>query len=219
MSQPRQKKQKHKTLVWWVILVGFVLSFMLMLVPKPELQVNVDVFPWKSHFNEQNKLVALGVVINENTANDAIKIFGEDYEILAFSKKDESQKVVEIYFPTMMLSRVRGVATLVMDVPEKLLKEAYARGVKTTVNTSGNRQVTLLAADANLMLDYKIKYITYVPKVSLTEEMIRSRFGEPAKIKPDEGDVTRWLYPNKGLEIIVNPNGAEVLQFNPAIRP
>lgn len=219
MSQPRQKKQKHKTLVWWVILAGFVLSFMLMLVPKPELQVNVDVFPWKSHFNEQNKLVALGVVINENTANDAIKIFGEDYEILAFSKKDESQKVVEIYFPTMMLSRVRGVATLVMDVPEKLLKEAYARGVKTTVNTSGNRQVTLLAADANLMLDYKIKYITYVPKVSLTEEMIRSRFGEPAKIKPDEGDVTRWFYPNKGLEIIVNPNGAEVLQFNPAIRP
>jgi len=219
MSQPRQKKQKHKTLVWWVILAGFVLSFMLMLVPKPELQVNVDVFPWKSHFNEQNKLVALGVVINENTANDAIKIFGEDYEILAFSKKDESQKVVEIYFPTMMLSRVRGVATLVMDVPEKLLKEAYARGVKTTVNTSGNRQVTLLAADANLMLDYKIKYITYVPKVSLTEEMIRSRFGEPAKITPDEGDVTRWLYPNKGLEIIVNPNGAEVLQFNPAIRP
>jgi len=212
------QKTKSKTVVWWVLLGGFSLTLLLMFIPKPDLKVNADIFPWKSHYNENNQLIALGLVINESTANDAVKIFSKDYEILAFSKKDETKKVIEIYFPTLMLSRVRGVATLIMDVPEQLLTDVYTRGVKTTVNTSGNRQVTLTVKDTELIMNHKIKYITYVPKKNLSEKMIRSRFGEPHEILADKDDITRWIYPTKGLEIIVNPEGAEVLQFNPAIK-
>jgi|ACQI01.1.fsa_nt_gi hypothetical protein len=212
-----KQPMKIRVIVWWVVLLAVVLTILLMLIPKPSQKVNSDTLPWKSHFNAENKLVALGLVLTESTPNDAVKLFGYDYEILAFSKKDGSEKVIEVYFPTMNVARIRGVSTLILDVSEDELSQMYGRGIKTTVNSSGNRQVTLLNEDAVSLMDNKIKYLTFVPKKNLPEQMLRNRFGEPTKIKPAEDELTRWFYPEKGLEIIVNPDGAEILQYYPAV--
>jgi hypothetical protein len=207
-------KKSSKTTVWWVLLAAVVLTFLLMLIPKESVKVDPNILPWNSYFNENNELVALGITLNKSTTNDALKLFGNDYEVLVFSKKDESGKVVEIYFPTMTLERLRGVVTLVLDVPDKELSAMYERGTTTTINQAGNRQVTLQSEDSESLMDNKIKYLTFVPKNSLSEEVLKGRFGEPAQIKSAEDGLMRWLYPQKGLEIIVNPKGAEVLQYH-----
>lgn len=211
-------KSESKNIAWWVLLFAFVLTILLMFVPKEKVEINPNILPWNSHFNEQGDLIALGLTLNKSTPNDATKIFGHDYEILAFSKKDLSGKSVEVYFPTMTIANFRVIATLVLDVSDEELEEIYARGATTTINQSGNRQVNLLSEDSEKLMNNKIKYITLVPKKNLPEEIIKKRFGEPKFIEKTPEDLPRWFYPKKGLEIIVNPNGAEILQYYPSVR-
>ena len=43
------------------------------------------------------------------------------------------------------------------------------------------------------------------------------RFGEPLRRIQEAGGISHWLYPDKGLDIAINPDGKEVLQYiNPA---
>ncbi len=203
-----------KNIGWWVLVLAFSLTILFMYLSKEKIQVDANILPWNSHFNAQGELVALGLILNKSTPNDAFKIFGYDYEVLAFSKKDLSEKVIEIYFPTMNVARIRGVVTLVLDVSDSEVAEMFARGTTITINQSGNRQVTLLSRDSASLMDNKIKYFTFVPKKNLPEDVLRHRFGNPATIKPAEKDIYLWGYPSKGLEIIVNTKGADILQFS-----
>lgn len=222
MNEKIKTKSKNflNNIAWWVLLAAFALTITLMLIPREQVEIDPNILPWNSHFNEQGNLNVLGLTLNESTPNDAVKLFGVDYETLAFSKKDLSGKVVEIYFPTMRVARLRAVATLVLDVPEKELEEMYLRGASTTVTKVGNRQVELLSEDTASLMDNKIKYLTLVPKKSLPEEVLRKLFGEPERIKSIENGIELWFYPQKGLEIIVNPKGAEILQYyiDPSVR-
>ncbi len=207
------KKAKSFSAVGWVILAGIVLTVVMMFLPREKEVIDPSILPWNSVVNAQGQVEALGLTLDKSTPKDALKEFGYDYEVQVFTDKKANDKSAEFYFPTMTLARLRGVVTLVLDVPSDELDEMYNRGVKITVNTVGNRQVTLLDKDAVSLMDKKIHSMTFVPKNNLTPEMVEFRFGKPASKKVGSDGLARWAYPKKGLEIILNPEGPEVLQY------
>ncbi len=213
MRKKPTTKRNYKTTVWWVLLFAIILTIILIFTPKGSEEVVPKMLPWNSFYNEQNQLVALGLTLNKSTVNDAVELFGSDYEMLVFSERDASNKVVEVNFPTMNLARLRGFLTLVLEVPELELDEMFSRGVKSTMNHSGKREITLFRGDKLSLMDNKIRYFTFVPRKDLPEDLLKSLFGEPELIKADLHGINRWFYPQKGLEIIVNPHGADVFQY------
>ena len=56
--------------------------------------------------------------------------------------------------------------------------------------------------------------LTYLPKTDLEPKVVGKRFGEPAeKIAEPGGRVEHWLYPDKGLDIVMDKQAKEVLQY------
>lgn len=213
MKSNNKKTDQGFSAAWWVLLAAVLLSIILMLIPKPVEVVDPKILPWNSVINEQGNIEALGLTLGVSTPQDAIALYGEDYETLVFTDKSENNKVAEVYFPTMTLAKLRGVVTLILEVPENELSEMYSRGVKITVNSAGNRQITLRGEDSDSLIDNTILTMTYVPKKNLSKDMITMRFGEPNSKSIGSDGLERWHYPDKGLEIILNPDGPEVLQY------
>ena len=70
---------------------------------------------------------------------------------------------------------------------------------------------TLLAGAAMMMA---VTAITYIPSLNLETSMLQKRFGEPAqKIMDSVNHAEHWLYPDKGLDIALNKNEKDVLQY------
>lgn len=54
--------------------------------------------------------------------------------------------------------------------------------------------------------------MTFIPSINLDEEVIRTRFGEPDQRTELEG-VVHFLYPEKGLDVVIIEEGKEVIQY------
>lgn len=197
----------------WVLLGAIVLTALLLLLAPSEKEIDQNLLPWNSHYTSDNHLKALGLTIGVSTVSDAEKLFGKDVEIQIFSKKDESNKTAEVFFPYMSVAAITGSLTLSLEVPDSVLNAMYSRGVKTTVNSLGNRQVTPEKADGDALLGYPIKNLTLAPKKKLTQRGIKLRFGEPTRVTKNADGSTRWIYKNKGVEVIFNPEGPDALQY------
>lgn len=201
-----------------VLIAAILLTGILVLFPPNREEVNPQLLPWNSHYDEQNQLHALGLILNNSTVHDAIALFGDDYEVKLFSKKDESGKTAEVYFPTANIGTIRGGIALSVDVPQNELDTIYQNGVQTTVTKLGNRQVTPTTADGENLLRYPVRHATLVPKKNLTERALKMRFGEPSRSERQSDGVDHWFYPEKGLEILFNPEGPEGLQYYPGAK-
>lgn len=197
----------------WVLLAAIGLTAILLLFAPEDQQVDEQLLPWNSHYTADHQLTALGLVLGKSTVEDAKHLYGSDVEIKIFSKKDESDKSAEVYFPTIRISSISASLTLNLQVPAEVLNQMYSRGVKTSVTPTGSRQVTPVSSDQQKLMTYPIKYLTLVPKKDLTERGIKMRFGEPDRIDPNPDGLNRWVYLDKGLELIFNPEGPEALQY------
>ena len=114
MKSNNKKTDQGFSAAWWVLLTAVLLSIILMLIPKPVEVVDPKILPWNSVINEQGNIEALGLTLGVSTPQDAIALYGEDYETLVFTDKSENNKVAEVYFPTMTLAKLRGVVTLIL---------------------------------------------------------------------------------------------------------
>ncbi|MDH3353810.1 MAG: hypothetical protein OEL79_01195, partial [Chromatiales bacterium] len=92
----------------------------------------------------------------------------------------------------------------------------YKGGARIAKMGDGGRKVTLNGADLERLYQMPIHSMTYIPKAKLNELLLVQRFGEPQqKIEEQEIGVSHWLYPDKGLDIILNKSGKAVFQYLP----
>ncbi len=61
-----------------------------------------------------------------------------------------------------------------------------------------------------------IDRITYIPSVHYETDIAEKRFGKPAEIISEDEQSDYWFYPEKGLVLMMNQEGKEVLQY---VRP
>ncbi len=219
MTPSTSKSTNKGTSPFFIALfIAVGLTAILMFMPPSSMELPKTALPWKSQYNAQNQLEALGLTINKSTALDAKAYFGNDIEVKIFSQKDETQKSAEIYFGNVTFSNIRGTVALGIAVAPEKLDQFYGRGIKTTVTALGNREVTPQKSDAKELMRQPIRLITLIPKKQLTERAIKMRFGDPHRIETQSDGLDHWFYPEKGLEILLDHEGPEALQYSPKIQ-
>lgn len=208
-------KTKKELPVFWIILIGSIVSFLaLVWLTTPEGEpVDSQQLPWNAHFNEQGKLQALGLELGTSTLKDAMQLYGKDVEIKIFSAKDESNKSLEAFFPVIYIGSIKAGLALRLDASPEAISAAYDNGKKTTVTQNGERQVELYNSDNVSFFNTPIMSATLVPRKNLTDRAIAKRFGEPAVKEMQSDGLDHWFYPDKGLELIIDKEGPEALQF------
>jgi len=172
--------------------------------------------PWQVEITQDGASSVFGMTLGKTTLAEAEKELAEPAEVSLFVPA-EGQKVIEAYFDSVDISGLRARIVIVMQVSQEEIEAMFNRGARVANMGGGRRKVTLSDQDMEYLHQMPIGSLTYIPRVNLDAELVSARFGKPAeRIAEPNGKVVHWLYPDKGLDIALDAEGKEVLQY---VRP
>jgi hypothetical protein len=101
-----------------------------------------------------------------------------------------------------------------LDLDQKTREEMYQRGARISQPGDGTKKVSLSSADEGAIASAVIQQITYLPSAKLDGKLIEKLFGKPESIiQVKKSSIEHWLYPEIGLDILLDPDGKEVFQY------
>lgn len=173
--------------------------------------------PWLIEINSEGNLSVFGVTLGHSSLAQAREQFQSQGKTSLFRTTD-GRYLIEVFFQSLFLSGIKGDIVLEIGLPQAQAAEIFARGERISTLSSGVRKVELASQDKQQLAQERITSITFIPSADLDQALLVSRFGEPeSRISEKGSSMVHWLYPGKGLDIAVNPEGKEVLQYiNPA---
>jgi len=213
------KKILLPCLVFFVIIAFFFLSPLLFHASEVTQQANNVGLPWEIERDGTGQIRVFGLSPGVSTLNDAIARFGNDMELAVivaanFPKDGEAKDAaLEGYYNQVTLGFVHARLILTLDVPPSVVASMLERSVKKEYMQNGSRKFRLHPDDAKLAGTLPLAALTLVPNAQLDAETIVSRFGSPAAIIPMGETLQHYLYPEKGLDVVLDRKGKEILQY------
>jgi len=116
---------------------------------------------------------------------------------------------LEAYFSHYSAGPITGKLILIMDIAPDALSPLRKRSFQD----GGTRRYHLHPDDLQVAYRAPVKIINFMPGFNLDEEIAQARFGTPAEIIRVNEQQKHFLYPGKGLDLILNTDGKEVLQY------
>jgi hypothetical protein len=188
-----------------------------LLIPE-NIDDEIPRYPWLVERDQSGRTQVFGFTLGETTLGEIREFFREEGEINLFARLDTNGKpvgyAVETYFEQIYLNRLRADFVITLEADRTTLESMYERGLRISQLGSGAKKVKLDPADVEILLSVPIRSITYLPWKSLDAEIIQNRFGTPAEKRTEpETRVTHWLYPDKGMDVGIDPDGGVVVQY------
>ncbi|WFE69671.1 hypothetical protein P8S54_05045 [Thiomicrospira sp. R3] len=201
--------------LYWVILIAVALFIGLMTLAPKEETFNQAHLPWNASYDDQGRLHALGIVLNESNLKELTELYGRDIEIKLFQMSD-GERSAEAYIHSAYIGSIHGSLVIKLSMTDDQLNRYYDRGARTTISKQGAREVQLNNEDTLELFNYPIGELTLVPRRRLTEVAIERRFGQPSRVVENE-DLTKSLFfDDKGLELILIEKGNDILRYTQA---
>jgi hypothetical protein len=197
-----------------ILAVSIVLMLLLMLAaPAPERTAPAaNGLPWQIEVQPDGTSRVFGLTLGRSTLNDARGRFGPEPQVAIVTAPGEAGSL-EAYFESVSLGFFTGKMVLTLEVAQDAVEQMRARAVKIEHMESTTRKARLAAADREFADRAPIRAITFVPSAHLEEATILERFGPPAERLRDGEQVEHFLYPARGLDVILDRKGKEVLQY------
>lgn len=177
-------------------------------MPAPALQD----LPWRVEVHADESSTVFGLRLGHSTLADAQARFGEEMELAVIAAPGEAGDL-EAYIGRFTAGVLTGKLVLSADLPDDSVR-ALRRGAESASPTAtGALKFRLAQADLQTTLKAPINALTFVPSVNIDPETAERRFGTPAERIADANGAEHWLYPDKGLDLILHPEQKEVLQY------
>ena len=96
-----------------------------------------------------------------------------------------------------------------MDVAPDVLQSLRERAF----HDGGTRRYHLHPDDLPVAFRAPVGVITFLPSFNLDEDIAQARFGMPAEIIQVHPEQQHLLYPDKGLDLILNAGSKDLLQY------
>ncbi len=202
----------RKILTWLLSATALILLAVIMIPGEPPAQ-RPELFPWNLGQDAQGHNRVIGLVLGVSTLEEARQLFREEGETALFVEPD-GDFFLEAYLKGISLNGLKADLVLNLEVDPDQAAAMFDRGVRMKSLESGNRRVDLASQDQQTLAKSVIRSLTLVPGSDLDPETLVRRFGEPAQRRTEgDSDIVHWLYPDRGLEIVVDPEGKEMLQY------
>jgi hypothetical protein len=120
---------------------------------------------------------------------------------------------LEGYYNQMPLGFVLARVVVTVDASKDLIAAMRERALKVKHMESTTRKITLHPDDLALADSLPVQAISVIPSINLDEETVVQRFGQPAERLVVAEKRVHLLYPQKGLDILVDGEGKELLQY------
>lgn len=198
-----------------VAVLGFIGIFLLL---PEEIDDGVVRLPWQVSIDDQGRTQVFGFTLGETPLAEVRSVFREEGKLSLFAQPGDGTYAVEAYFDQIYLNRLRADFVMTLAADQETLAPMYERGLRISQLGSGAKRVTLDPDDAKHLADLPLRSITYLPWKSLDGEIIERRFGTPSeRFTEEKTGVAHWLYPDRGIDIGLDPRGGVVIQYvNPS---
>ncbi len=174
----------------------------------------IEGLPWQIELLPEGKSRVFGLILGQSTLADAFSVLGQDHELAIISMLDE-QGALEAYFPRYLAGVITGKLILAAQIDEAQLQAMRSRATSIDYTGSGAKKFRLYQDDIATAENLLIATITFIPTTNFDEEIIMLRFGKPDQRIQSNDNTEHYLYRKKGLDIILNKKGKEVLQYVP----
>lgn len=196
--------------VMGVTIIALIAALWLPGGPPPEEYRNL---PWQIEVTGDGHSKVFGITLGQSTLGEVEKQFQEPSEISLFAT-DDGERVVEAYFNTVMLNGFKAKMVATLGFNDEQLQELYDDGERIATLAKGKRKITLSDTNLERARNTPVVALTYLPRINLDDVTVVKRFGEPArKVAEADGKVVHWLYPDKGLDVVMYAEAKEVLQY------
>ena len=181
--------------------------------PQGENGIRVTNLPWQITIVDAQTLHVFDLNVGKDNLGQAVKILLSEYELAWFENEDGTIGL-EAYFIRVNLSGLR--ARIVLELDSSALDIAYLKANSGKPEILKSHAIKYPLDDlAHTMSDKIIKSLTYIPKSSVDAEMLKRRFGQSSEVVKADENTEFWLYPQKGLVIMLNQRGKEAFQYVP----
>ena len=137
---------------------------------------------------------------------------GDEIEVAIIAEPNEIG-TLEGYYAQVPLGFVLAKMVVTVDVPDEAISAMRERALRAKHMESTTRRITLHPDDLAAADRLPIRAISVIPTINLDEATIVQRFGEPGERIVVSDKRTHLLYPKLGLDVVVNKDGKELLQY------
>lgn len=168
--------------------------------------------PWQIETLPGGESRVFDLTLGHSTLADARKRFGDEMPLAVVAEPNESGNV-EGYYENVTAGFVAGRLIVTADLPPAVIDAMRERSPKTEYMQSTTRKARLADSDFAAALAAPIRALSFIPAAQLDEDIVIQRFGQPTeRIRVNE-HVEHLLYPARGLDLVLDSKGKELLQY------
>ncbi len=188
------------------VAVPFLQRMWQKLPPKPQGM------PWQIETLPGGGSKVFDLVLGKSTIREARERFGKGME-LAIVATGAEPGALEAFYDEANAGGITGKVVLGAEVDTATVERFKRRAVKIDHLDSKTLEFTLRADDVPAADQAPIGTITFIPSASFGEKTALARFGQPAERIRTDAQVEHFLYPDKGLDLVIDSKGKEILQY------
>lgn len=155
---------------------------------------------------------APGATQAASTLADALQQWGEAMQIAIIAAPGEDG-LLEAFVDPASAGFITGKAVVTAQLSQGDIRAMRERAIKSEFMESTTRKYTLTPADLQIALKAPITALSFIPQANLDADTVVARFGTPAERVRSNGHLEHFLYPAKGLDLALDSEGKELLQY------
>ena len=195
-----------------LILVALIVPFLIPGLAKREGVDPNSNLPWQIELDGQGGSTVFGLRPGVSTLGEVRQRLGGEIEVAIIAEPNEAG-MLEGYYAQVSLGFVMARAIITIDAAEQTIIALRERALKAKHMESTTRKITLHPDDVVAVDAMPIKAISIIPSVNLDEATVVQRFGQPGERLAVSEKRVHLLYPEKGLDVVVDADGKELLQY------
>ncbi|MBT9496733.1 MAG: hypothetical protein IV103_05530 [Zoogloea sp.] len=168
--------------------------------------------PWQIETLPSGESRVFDLTLGRSTLADAKARYGTEMQLALVAEPDEDGNV-EGYYESATAGFVAGKLIVTAELPKDVIEGMRERAPKTEYMQSTTRKAKLADADLAAALAAPIRGMAFIPSAQLDEAIVLERFGQPTERIRVNDHVEHLLYPAKGLDLVLDSKGKELLQY------
>lgn len=175
--------------------------------------------PWEVRAGQPGQLQVMGVTLGTSpsgatpsTLAEVQRTWGRNVEVAIIAAPGEGG-ALEAFVDPAQAGFISGKLIMTFNVPADQIAAIREHAIKSEFMESTTRKYTLATADLDRSGGYTLSALAFIPQAKLDEGVVLSRFGTPAERLHSTDKVEHFLYPDKGLDLVLNREGKDVLQY------
>jgi hypothetical protein len=172
--------------------------------------------PWQVTTSADGNPQVFHLDIGKATLKDVIERFHSFPEMAVFSH-ESGKRTLEAYFGTLQIGLFDAKIIAELQADDATLTKLQNNAPKREGMASGQWKFTLAEADVKEVDSLLLHKLVYMPMIDYDADIVTARFGAPAERLPSsKAGVEYWFYPQKGLAILMNSDGSDILYYTAA---